>query len=486
MNQPNILILHCDQLRQDCLGFNGNADVRTPNLDRLAADSVNYENHYTVYPICTPSRYSFWSSLYVHQHGAWDNQATLPSGYPTFPGVLREQGYHTAAVGKMHMNPTYQDIGFSEMELAEQNGIGRFEDDYHRWLMDNGKIDRFDLHHQSGIFYEEGKSHLYDMCQCAESDLEERFYSTEWITRRAEEQIGRWEEDAPAVLMVGYVSPHHPFDPPAPYSTMYDPEKLRLLDGYTQEALKRDVEANGTAMDYTSLSEGDVRAMMAAYYGMISEIDDGIGRLIGLLKRKGLYENTMIIFTSDHGEYMGFHHMMLKCNYLYDPLAKIPLLVKYPGQKDAGRTESALSENIDVAPTVLEACGVKAPASMQGKSLLTGGGREFVFSEGQYGTEEEPRIGYMLRTKRYKLLVQGSMENTMLFDLEKDPEELENVAEDPAYGEILAGLQRRLADFVLFHSTGKVYRNRQEPQLRKQEELDAQAERMKQFIRERW
>ena len=144
------------------------------------------------------------------------------------------------------MNPTYQDIGFSEMELAEQNGIGRFEDDYHRWLMDNGKIDRFDLHHQSGIFYEEVKSHLYDMCQCAESDLEERFYSTEWITRRAEEQIGRWEEDAPSVLMVGYVSPHHPFDPPAPYSTMYDPEKLRLLDGYTQEALKRDVEANGT------------------------------------------------------------------------------------------------------------------------------------------------------------------------------------------------------------------------------------------------
>ena len=183
---------------------------------------------------------------------------------------------------------------------------------------------------------------------------------------------------------------------------------------------------------------------------------------------------------------MGFHHMMLKCNYLYDPLAKIPLLVKYPGQKDVGRTESALSENIDVAPTVLEACGVKAPASMQGRSLLTGGGRKFVFSEGQYGTEEEPRIGYMLRTKRYKLLVQGSMENAMLFDLEKDPEELENAAENPAYGEILAGLQRRLADFVLFHSTGKVYRNRQELQLRKQEELDAQAERMKGFIRERW
>lgn len=486
MDRPNILILHCDQLRQDCLGFNGNTDVCTPHLDRLAQDSVNYENHYTVYPICTPSRYSFWSSLYVHQHGAWDNQATLPSGYPTFPGILREQGYRTAAVGKMHMNPTYQDVGFSEMELAEQNGVGRFEDDYHRWLMENGKIDRFDLHHQSGIFYEEGHSHLYDMCQCAESDLEERFYSTEWITERAKRQIENWESGKPALLMVGYVSPHHPFDPPAPYSTMYEPQKLQLLKGYTAEALKCDTEANGTAMDYTSLSETDIRSIMAAYYGMISEIDDGIGNLIGLLKQKGLYENTMIIFTSDHGEYMGFHHMMLKCNYLYDSLAKIPLLVKYPRQQNAGKRVEGLCENIDVAPTVLEVCGLKAPETMQGKRLPEGDGREFVFSEGQYGTEAEPRIGYMLRTERYKLLVQGTMENAMLFDLEKDPEELENVAGKTEYADILSEMQRRLADFVLFHSFGKVYRNRQEPQLRKQEELDAQAERMKKFIRERW
>lgn len=486
MSRPNILIFHCDQLRQDCLGFNGNADVHTPNLDRLASDSINYEKHYTVYPICTPSRYSFWSSLYVHQHGAWDNQATLPSGYPTFPGILREHGYRTAAVGKMHMNPTYQDIGFSEMELAEQNGIGRFEDDYHQWLTDNGRIDRFDLHHQSGIFYEEGKPHLYDMCQCAESDLEERFYSTEWITQRAEAQIERWEADSPSLLMVGYVSPHHPFDPPAPYSTMYDPEKLRLLDGYTEKALRHDIKANGTAMDYARLSETDIRSIMAAYYGMISEIDDGIGRLLRLLKKKGLYENTMIIFTSDHGEYMGYHHMMLKCNYLYEPLAKIPLLIKYPEQKCAGQKDSRMCENIDVAPTVLEACGFEPPASMQGKSLLAEDSREFVFSEGQYGTESEPRIGYMLRTNRYKLLVQGSMENAMLFDMEKDPDELENVSANVEYEAALADLRHKLTDFVLFHSTGKVYRNRQEPQLRRQEELDAQADRIKKFIEERW
>ena len=158
--------------------------------------------------------------MYVYQHGAWDNTSTLPPGYQTFPDVLRAHGYRTAAVGKMHMNPTYQDIGFGHMRLAEQNGVGRFEDDYHRWLMEQGKIDRFDLHHQSGIFRQEGCSHLYDMCQCAQSDLAREDYSTEWITRQAQEEIERWKEGEPSMLMVGYINPHHPFDPPAPYSTM--------------------------------------------------------------------------------------------------------------------------------------------------------------------------------------------------------------------------------------------------------------------------
>ena len=431
MTQPNILVLHCDQLRWGCLAFNGNPDVATPNLDRLARDSVNYQNHFTVYPICTPSRYSLWSGMYVHQHGAWDNASTLPPGYQTFPDVLRAHGYRTAAVGKMHMNPTYQDIGFGHMRLAEQNGVGRFEDDYHRWLMEQGKIDRFDLHHQSGIFRQEGCSRLYDMCQCAQSDLAREDYSTEWITRQAQEEIEQWKEGEPSMLMVGYITPHHPFDPPAPYSTMYDAKALTLLPGYLPQPLACDVETNGTAMKYEQLSEDDIRAITAAYYAMITEIDDAVGRLIALLREKNLYDNTMIIFTSDHGEYMGFHHMMLKCNHLYDPLARIPLLVKYPQHIHLPQNDTRLTENIDIAPTVLDVCGLPVPDTMQGRSLFDEKSREFVFSEGQYGTETQPCLGYMLRTSRFKLLVRGSMERAMLFDLEQDPFEMENVAEHP-------------------------------------------------------
>ena len=130
--------------------------------------------------------------------------------------------------------------------------------------------------------------------------------------------------------MVGYISPHHPFDPPAPYSTMYPEEKISLLEGYTESPLPHDIEANGTSIDYESLTEQDIKKITAACYGMITEIDDGIGKLIDTLKKKNLYDNTMIVFTSDHGEYLGYHHMILKCNYLYEPLAKIPLIIKYP------------------------------------------------------------------------------------------------------------------------------------------------------------
>ena len=486
MKQPNILVLHCDQLRWDCLGFNGNKDIRTPNLDKLAADSVNYCNQFTVYPICTPSRYSLWSGMYVHQHGAWDNTSTLPQGYPTFPGVLRDNGYRTVAIGKMHMNPTYQDIGFSEMKLAEQNGIGRFEDDYHKWLMEQGKIDRFDLHHQSGIFHMDDVTHLNDMCQCSESDLPLEFYSTEWITRNAEEELSHWEDGKPAMLMVGYISPHHPFDPPAPYSKMYDPYKIHLLPGYTEEPFAVDNATNGTAMDYNALTESDIRHITAAYYAMISEIDDCVGRLISILKEKNLYDNTMIVFTSDHGEYMGFHHMMLKCNHLYDPLARIPLLVKYPCNENAGQKDYAMTENIDVAPTVLDVCGLMTPASMQGKSLLTSNKRQFVISEGQYGTEENSCIGYMIRTERFKMIVRGSMENSMLFDLEKDPFELDNCANNPKYQQERQKLQNMLSNFIVFDSLGSVHRDRNAPQLRNQSVLDTQVKQMKEFIKARW
>lgn len=286
--------------------------------------------------------------------------------------------------------------------------------------------------------------------------------------------------------MIGYINPHHPFDPPAPYSTMYNPDTLHLLPGYLDQPIPFDTQANGTPVDYSTITESEMRSIMAAYYGMITEIDDGIGSIIQKLKEKGLYDNTIIVFTSDHGEYLGYHHMILKCNHLYDPLAKIPLLIKYPQQQFCGNIDPSLSENIDVAVTILDACNQPVPASMQGLSLLRKKRRNYVFSEGQYGTEQSPSIGYMFRSDSYKLLVRGSFKNAVLYDLKKDPYEQHNVAHLSEYQEILKEFQAALSDFVLFHSLGKVHCDPSAPQQRDQEVLNKQAEELKAFIRAQW
>ena len=469
MRKPNLIYILADDMGYgDISALNEHCGFKTPNLDEMAENGVCFTDAHATAAVCTPSRYGIltgrynWRSRLKSSVMGGYSEALIEKGRKTLADMLKENGYRTAMVGKWHLGMNFA----KEEGFVEKPDFGVCDHvDYH------GKIEGSPISNGFEYFY--GISGSLDMPPYIYIENDHFTAQPDHVTKGTGKGFFREGPTAP-----GFV-----------HEKVLDEltEKvLEKMEEYREEPFFLYFPMPAPHTPILPASQFCGKSGTNEYGDFVLHCDDVAGRINRKLKELGLYENTMIIFTSDHGEYMGFHHMMLKCNYLYDPLAKIPLLVKYPGQKDAGRTESALSENIDVAPTVLEACGVKAPASMQGKSLLTGGGREFVFSEGQYGTEEEPRIGYMLRTKRYKLLVQGSMENTMLFDLEKDPEELENVAEDPAYGEILAGLQRRLADFVLFHSTGKVYRNRQEPQLRKQEELDAQAERMKQFIRERW
>lgn len=222
MNRPNVLLILADQHRQDCIGCCGNAEIKTPHLDSLAEDGVLYTNHYTVYPVCTPSRYSMLSGQYAHQHNAWTNESTLPSGTATFPSLMREAGYRTAAVGKMHFTPAYQDVGFDTMVLCEQNGHGRYEDDYHAWLMEEGLTDRLDLTDQTGR-REAASPSYFQRFGAFPSDLDCRHHSTSWITRQALLQLDDWNPDGGNLLMVGYVKPHHPFDPRRPTASSTTP-----------------------------------------------------------------------------------------------------------------------------------------------------------------------------------------------------------------------------------------------------------------------
>ncbi|WP_105615477.1 sulfatase family protein [Vallitalea okinawensis] len=439
---PNILLIHADQHRFDCLGAYGNKDIKTPNIDSLARDGVVYNNSFCSFPVCTPSRYSLLSGLQVRQHSGWTNHCTLPSYINTFPKVLRSQGYQTASVGKMHFTPTYLDVGFDKMVLCEQDGPGRFDDDYHRELMDKGLWDRNDLEDQRAEYRENAPEEYWDSLGSMVSNLQDEYHSTSWIGRKALEEITEWKEDG-NLLMVGFVKPHHPFDPSESWSDLYDPNELSILPGWTEACLERDLAFSKGYFPHDDNDEAKVKKVMAYYYANISHIDHEVGKMIALLKEKGLYDNTIIIYTSDHGDYMGFHHLMLKGNYMYDPVIKVPLIIKYVNSNQGGGVSEQLVSNIDLASTIVHLAGVEKPEQMEDYNILEDK-REFVVSESGHQTE------YMIRDSRYKLLLSKDENKSLFFDLENDPLELENRYYDEAYQDAIKKFKEKLRHWALF------------------------------------
>lgn len=432
--RPNILVLHTDEQRIECLGAYGNREIQTPHLDRLAADGVRYDNSFCPFPVCTPSRYSLISGLYVHEHRGCNNHCTLAPEIETFPRILRAAGYHTAAVGKMHFTPTYLDVGFDEMYLSEQDGPGRWDDDYHRYLMQRGLVDGLDIQDQRKEYRDHAPQTYWDTFGAQVSDLPEEHHSTTWIGDRAMEILKRWDASGGHLLMAGFVKPHHPFDPPAPWHERYDPARLSLLPGWTERCLPRD--GGRGYFDFTGLTEAAYRKVLAYYYATISQIDFQVGRMLDLLRARGLYDDTLILFTSDHGDYMGYHHLLLKGNHMYDATAKVPLIVKWPGNKSAGTASKQMVSNIDLAPTICRAAGVRAGARMSGKALqVEGAGHEIVFAE--QGAQ------VMARTPSHKLLMDGR--RRLFFDLEKDPHELQDRSDAPEYRDEIQRLEEALA-----------------------------------------
>jgi len=449
--RPNILLVHADQHRADCLGAAGNPDVQTPNIDALAAEGVRYENSFCPYPVCTPSRYSLLCGLYVRQHLGWTNHCTLPPAIPTLPRALRDTGYQTAAVGKMHFTPTYLDVGFETMRLAEQDGPGRFDDDYHRWLQAEGLVDRLDLIDQRKEYRDLAPDVYWETVGALRSDLDEAHHSTTWIAERALEVLDGWA-GGEHMLMVGFVKPHHPFDPPAPWDEMYDPQALTLLPGWLNEPPARDVQRSAGYFRHAELTEAQVRRAMAYYYATLSQIDHHVGRMVDLLRRRGLYENTLIVYTSDHGDYMGFHHLLLKGGTMYDPLVKVPLIIKWPGQARAGGVTRALVNNLDVAPTLLRAAGCAVPSTMQGLDLASpAAGRDAIFTEGWIGDET------MVRTADGKLLWYREPSLSRFYDLRRDPLELEDRIDDPAYASQISDLREALMRWALYDARPPTY-----------------------------
>jgi arylsulfatase A-like enzyme len=470
---PNVLVVLTDQQRIESLGTYGNDEINTPHIDALAADGVRYTNSFCPYPVCTPSRYSFISGVPVHQHRGWSNHSTPAPGVDTWPRRLQAGGYRTKAVGKMHYTPTYLDVGFDEMVLAEQNGLGRWDDDYHRQLMAEGLVNASDLEDQERVFRNKARPEYWNTCGALRSNLPLEWQSTEWIGERARETVETWEGSG-NMLVASFIKPHHPFDPPEEYCDIYDPDRLTPLPGWTDTVPAHNLALGRGYFPHEGLTIEKLKRVMAYYYANIQHIDDQVEKMVSVLKRKGLYDNTLIVYTSDHGEYLGHQHMLLKGNYMYDPVVKVPLVIKYPNAQSAGDVVDDLVVNTDLAPTILGQAGCERAEAMQGRDLANEPNiRDFVFSENRNGHQ------IMARSHTRKLILDTKQGTRYLYDLEKDPYEMDNRYDDDAYRDDVEALTQAFEEWRGIDNVSKMHLNEAAPVIDQPNVPDRQDEHRK-------
>ena len=478
----NILFIMCDQLRWDYLSCYGHPHLHTPNIDALAARGVRFTRAYVQSPVCGASRMSFYTGRYVSSHGATWNGVPLKVGEMTLGDYLRPLGVATVLVGKTHMRADTEgmarlgidpssiigvrvaECGFDPYErddgLHAVGPAGRYDPQpprYNRWLNDKGYAGDNPWHDWANAAQGEGNRlasgwamrHARRPARVAEADSE-----TPYMTGRAMDFM-REAGDRPWCLHLSYIKPHWPYIAPAPYNAMYGPE-------HVPPAVRSEEERREAHPVYRAFMEhrvsrtfarDEVRAeVIPVYMGLIAQIDDQLGVLFRFMQAQGLMENTLIVFTSDHGDYLGDHWLGEK-DLFHEPSVRIPLIVCDPSaQADAARGSACdeLVEAIDLAPTFLDALGADWRTEthrLEGRSLLPflhgdapAEWRRYAVSEGDYsllpaaaqlGLEPRDARLVMIADKRWKY-VHAIGFRSMLFDLAADPSELRDLGADPA------------------------------------------------------
>ena len=498
----NILFIMCDQLRFDYLSCAGHPTLKTPNIDALAVRGVRFTRAYVQSPVCGASRMSFYTGRYVSSHGASWNGFPLKVGEMTMGDYLRPLGVDTVLVGKTHMQPDTEgmerlgidpqsiigvrvsECGFDPYERDDGlHGIGpdgRYdprEPRYNRYLNEKGYPGPNPWHDYSNAAEGEGNAlasgwamrHARKPARVADEDSE-----TPYMTRRAIDFM-REAGERPWCLHLSYIKPHWPYIAPAPYNDMYGPGDV--IPAVKSESERIDPHPVYRAfMDFLvarNFSREEVRReVIPVYMGLIRQIDDQLGHLFGFMRSRGLLDNTLIVFTSDHGDYLGDHWLGEK-DLFHEPSVKIPLIVCDPSP-DAdgtrGSTCDALIEAIDLLPTFLERLGADPREQghrLEGRSLLSwlrgeapADWRAFAFSEYDYsmlpasaklGTAPRDARLFMVADKRWKY-VHAVGFRPMLFDMQADPNEFRDLGNDPSYADQCDAMHNALSEWAMRQS----------------------------------
>ena len=452
---PNILILMPDQMRADCMGCAGHAVVKTPHTDRLAAEGVRFTQATTVCPICQPARASFVNGLYPHNHHMWTNAGQMPEADETFFHHLQRAGYYTAHVGKSHYYPHT----FGHMRKHEDYMHARGLDYVHEttgpWAtvkMDSYMTDHWaELHLLDRFRHDYNKRRKHSGIAVWPSPLPVEEFMDSYVGRQAVEFVDSYQQDKPLCLFVGFGGPHEPWDAPEPYAGMYDPLKCppaidpakpgEWLSPYAAERL--------TKGRVDTLTDEIIGMIRANYYGKISLIDHWFGEIMTAFAGKGWLEDAFVVVWSDHGEMAGDHGRLHK-SVFYESAVRVPLIIRWPGHAEWGKQCDSPAENIDVFPTLLEAIGAEPSERCMGESLwplLRNPDvhyRDATYSE----IAHQGHRNYMVRTSDYKYAMDDASRGYMLFDLDNDPEERENLVGHGNYKAIEQELRDHLFSFL--------------------------------------
>jgi arylsulfatase len=447
--KPNILWICTDQQRYDTIHSLGNKHIRTPNLDKLVETGVAFTHAYCQSQVCTPSRASFLTGMYPDAIRACMNGNDYwGGGAPLITKTLADNGYDCGLSGKLHLSSFHKRI-----EKRPDDGYRAFHwshDPQDNWPSGHGYIDWLE---------EQGFS--YNKLIRKHGSIPGELHQTTWCTNMAIDFI-RENQKKPWLFSLNCFAPHSlsgKMYPPKDYVKRFDVDSLpgphfRDSDLKAQKKLKK---VNFQTKP-TKYGTKEAKLYQAEYWALIEHIDENVGRLIDALQESAQRDNTIVIFTSDHGEALGDHGLRRKGCRFFDGLVRVPLIISWPGRFKKGIKSDALVELTDIVPTLLEATGLPVPNKMHGKSLMgilegeadPHNHRDFVRSvyyNALHGTES---YATMLRTRKYKIVNYHGHDTGELFDLEKDPYEFENLWDDPAHADVRFDLMRKSFDALAF------------------------------------
>ena len=426
--RPNILFIMSDQHNARALSCYGNNQISTPSMDRLAAKGLLFERAFCQTGQCVPSRYSIFTGRYARSHGTYSNGQTQNPEEKTVAELFGEAGYVTGTIGKHHMvmNKVTHNHGFELVSTPSAPGLTK-----------------------EGTFLPYEEVHP-GRAAVGETTLSNDEHRAGQITTEVIEFL-RENKDRPFVLWYSFWGPHTPICPSVPWSRQYDPDQLTLPPNLgTIDEHMPGVEKLLTKSGKFS-EEHFHRQTLAYYYGLVSQIDYNIGRVLNELDALDLSDNTIVVYTADHGEMMAEHGAWTKGRTGYDAQIRVPLIIRWPGNFSTGKRLSELVCSIDLLPTLLDAAGLAIPDNVQGLSLVplvqgnTEQWRDYAFSE-IGGSTKNTCIMTRSQTHKYILFrTDDQTEHEQLFDLVKDPWEMHNAVADERYAEVLTDLRGALA-----------------------------------------